>query len=163
MQKFVPQSLRLWTWLFFFLIGGLFTVKSTVRHKLPLLVHGILVLLLAVINNTVIKKTGVFLIHERLAELFYDDLTSIIWYILLFTFFLRIPIKESLHPIIDSFSRLTLGIFIIHPILLMVLNAVYTPLGTASSIIFWLGLTAVSLVISYVMSKIPFVKGLIRL
>lgn len=55
-----PQTLRLWTWLLFFLFGGLCAVgeerKSMLFMHMPLWLHGSLVVLLAVINNFCIKK-----------------------------------------------------------------------------------------------------------
>lgn len=162
-QKFIPQSLRLWTWLFFFLTGGLLAVSSPVKHHLSLITHSILLFIFTVINNVVVKKIGLFLIHERLAEFFYDDITSIIWYILLFTFLLRIPIKESLAPLISNLSQLTMGIFIIHPLLLTVLSTLYIPSGALTIIIFWLGIVFSSLIISFGLSKIPIINNMIRL
>ena len=55
-QQYVPQTLRLWTWLFFFLFGGLCAVKAEKNSlflsiHMPLWLHWILVLLLAILNN----------------------------------------------------------------------------------------------------------------
>lgn len=60
LEQYVPQTLRLWTWLLFFLFGGLCAVreerKSMLFMHMPLWLHGSLVVLLAVINNFCIKK-----------------------------------------------------------------------------------------------------------
>lgn len=163
LSMFVPQPLRLWTWLFYFLLGGLAAFESGKIQRVPLRVHGILLFLFTLYNNTAEKKVGLYLLHSRLAEYFYDNLFSIIWYLLLFTFLLRLPIKDSCKIPISRFSSLTMGIFIIHPILLFALNALFTPGGTAAVLIFWPGLTMSSLLISYMISKIPLARGLIRL
>ena len=94
---------------------------------------------------------------------FYSPLLSIIWYCLLFTFLLRLPVKDSLRTYISSFSSLTMGIFIIHPILLFALNSLFTPSGTVAVLFFWLGLTIVSFLISYTLSRIPVARKLITL
>ena len=163
LHKFVPQSLRLWTWLFFFLTGGLLAVSSYYVYRISLLTHSIFLLIITIINNTAVKKIGYYLIHDRLAEFFYDDLTSIIWYILFFTFLLRIPIKENLKPFINSLSQQTMGIFIIHPILLTVLHTIYIPARTSSAILFWFGIVLLSLIISFVLSKVPIINTLVKL
>lgn len=163
LHMFVPQSLRLWTWSFYFLMGGLIAAAASKIYLLPAWAHGILLLLFTFINNFSEKKIGLYLIKSRLAEYFYDDLTSIIWYILLFTFLLRLPIKEKFSAFIADISSLTMGIFIIHPILLAVLDRIYTPTGTISVLIFWAALTLVSLGITYIMSKTPVIKTFIRL
>mgnify|MGYP002510738705 CR=1 FL=1 len=160
---FIPQPLRLWTWVFYFLSGGLFAVETPKIQQLPISIHGILLLFFTLINNIAEKRVGFYLVHSRLAECFYDNLFSIVWYCLLFTFLLRIPIKASHGIWISHFSRLTMAIFIIHPILLFTVNTYITPVGTIEVLFVWLGITLVSLLIGYVMSKIPVIRELIRL
>lgn len=160
---FVPQPLRLWTWLFYFLSGGLIAFDNQTIRRLPLRIHGMLLLLFTLYSNFAEKKVGLYLIHSRLAEYFYDNLFSIVWYLLLFTFLLRLPVRASCRIHISRFSSLTMGIFIIHPILLFVLNALFVPGGTAAVLFSWLGLTAASLIVSYTMSRIPIARELIRL
>ena len=161
LSMFVPQPLRLWTWLFYFLSGGLFAFEKQRIQKLSLPVHGIFLLIFTLASNASEKKVGLYLIHSRLAEHFYDNLSSIVWYCLLFTFLLRLPVKDSLRTYISSFSRLTMGIFIIHPILLFALNSLFTPSGTVAVLFFWPGLTIVSFLISYTLSRIPVARKLI--
>lgn len=159
-QMFVPQTLRLWTWLFFFLFGGL-CVNGAGRP--PLLLHGILALCLTLISNTVQKKAGLYLIHNRLADLFYDNITSILWYTVLFTFLLRIQFKKAASQLITGLSKLTMGIFILHPVLLTGINSFYTPPGTIPAVLLWFILTFISGIISYILLKIPYVKELVTL
>ena len=167
-QQYVPQTLRLWTWLFFFLFGGLCAVKAEKNSLLlaihmPLWLHGILVLLLAILNNFCIKKTGLYLIHNRLADLFYDNPSSVLWYTVTFLFLLRLPIHaEKAKALIVSLCSLTMGIFILHPILLAGISAVYVPDGTFSAVVLWLSLTVISGAVTFVIGKIPFVNLLIR-
>ncbi len=163
LSMFIPQPLRLWTWLFYFLSGGLFASRAKEIQRFSLRTHGMLLLAFTLINNLAEKKVGLYLIHSRLAEYFYDNLFSIVWYCLLFTFLLRLPLRASHEIWISRFSSLTMGVFILHPILLFVLNTLFTPAGTISVLLLWLGLTLISLLISYVMSKIPVARELIRL
>lgn len=163
LHMFVPQPFRLWTWLFYFLTGGLFSVLLFKEHRLSLPVHGILVLLFAIFNDFAEKKIGLYLISSRLAEYFYDDISSIFLHILLFTFLMRIPLKEKVARQISSFSNLTMGIFIVHPILLTALQTLYLPSGTGTVLLFWMGLTLISFLITYVMSKIPIIRELVKL
>lgn len=163
LHMFVPQPFRLWTWLFYFLTGGLFSVLLFKEHRLSLPVHGFLVLLFAIFNDFAEKKIGLYLISSRLAEYFYDDISSIFLHILLFTFLMRIPLKEKVARQISSFSNLTMGIFIVHPILLTALQTLYLPSGTGTVLLFWMGLTLISFLITYVMSKIPIIRELVKL
>lgn len=54
------------------------------------------------------------------------------------------------------------GYFILHPILLAGIQAVYTPAGTFSAVALWLFLTVLSGAITFVIGKIPLVNLLIR-
>ena len=164
LQMFVPQTLRLWTWLLFFLFGGLcYALLPGISKKLPLWIHGSLVLLFTILSNLVQKKAGLYLIHNRLADLFYDNITSMIWYAVLFTSLLRLPIKQSVSGLITRISSLTMGIFILHPILLAGITSFYVPDSTGSAVVFWGMLTVISGIISYIMLKIPVVKELVKL
>lgn len=179
-ESYVPQTLRLWTWLFYFLFGGLSAMlKADVQaraksapvieqqHKcthIPLPVHGITCVLLALLNNISIKKTGLYLIHNRLADLFYDQPSSILWYTIAFLFLLRITIPSGKGAsCIRWFSSLTLGIFILHPLLLTAIQTFYTPAGTIHAIILWAALVISSGCISFILLRIPFTKKLIQL
>ena len=76
---------------------------------------------------------------------------------------MRLPIHtEKAKSLIVSLSGLTLGIFILHPILLAGIQAVYTPAGTFSAVALWLFLTVLSGAITFVIGKIPLVNLLIR-
>ena len=163
LHMFVPQPLRLWTWLFFFLAGGLFASISHIIERFPARMHLILLLILTFINNFATKKIGLYLIESRLAEYFYDDLTSILWHSLLFTFLLRLSIKEAYSSWISGFANLTMGIFIIHPILLTAIRTIYIPVTTAQAVVFWLALLILSAIITFIISKIPLVRNLVKL
>ena len=164
LQMFVPQTLRLWTWMLFFLFGGLcYTLLPVISKKFPLWIHGSLALLFTILSNMVQKKAGLYLIHNRLADLFYDNITSTIWYAVLFTFLLRLPVKQSLSGLITRLSSLTMGIFILHPILLAGIRSFYVPANTGSAVVFWGILTVISGVITYIIIKVPVVKEFIKL
>lgn len=164
LQMFVPQTLRLWTWMLFFLFGGLcYTLLPVISKKFPLWIHGSLALLFTILSNMVQKKAGLYLIHNRLADLFYDNITSTIWYAVLFTFLLRLPVKQSLSGLITRLSSLTMGIFILHPILLAGIRSFYVPANTGNAVVFWGILTVISGVITYIIIKVPVVKEFIKL
>lgn len=163
-QKYVPQTLRIWTWLMFFLFGGLCTTSYFDKLlNIPLWLHSVLTAVFAFVNNIVEKKVGLYLIHERIADLFYDDITSIIWYCLLFTLLLRVPLSALVKKAATRIEPLTLGIFIIHPILLAGASSVYTPSGTLSAVIFFVLITLLSGIVSFIMRKVVIIRELIRL
>ena len=163
-QKYVPQTLRIWTWLMFFLFGGLCTTSYFDKLlNIPLWLHSVLTAVFAFVNNIVEKKVGLYLIHERIADLFYDDITSIIWYCLLFTLLLRVPLSALVKKAATRIEPLTLGIFIIHPILLAGASSVYTPSGTLSAVIFFVLITLLSGIVSFIMRRVVLIRELVRL
>ncbi|MBP9000671.1 MAG: acyltransferase family protein [Lachnospiraceae bacterium] len=163
-QKYVPQTLRIWTWLMFFLFGGLCTTSYFDKLlNIPLWLHSVLTAVFAFVNNIVEKKVGLYLIHERIADLFYDDITSIIWYCLLFTLLLRVPLSALVKKAATRIEPLTLGIFIIHPILLAGASSVYTPSGTLTAVIFFVLITLLSGIVSFIMRRVVIIRELIRL
>lgn len=163
LHMFVPQPFRLWTWLFYFLLGGLFAYAPARIQALPPALHGMLLLFFTIINNIAEKRIGLYLIGSRLAEYFYDDITSIVWYILLFTFLLRLPISEGPGKYICQISSLTMGIFIVHPILLVVLNTLFIPSTVSGWLFFWLFVTFMSFIITFIISKLPLARHLVKL
>lgn len=162
-QKLLPQSLRLWIWLFFLLVGGLIPSLMPQIRKIPLYMHIGLLVLSAIIDNYANKHIGLYIYQNRLAEYFYDELTSIIFYIALFTLLLRITLNPKHGKIISSCSELTIGIFIIHPILLAGVQNFFPPFGKPEIYIFWILLTSISAFIVCIALKIPFIKELFRL
>ena len=163
LHMFIPQSLRLWTWLFYFMAGGIFCRYQKKLCRLPLLAHALLLAVSLFFNNFALKKVGLYLTHSRLAEYFYDNISSMLFYLLLFSLLMRIPDKKIAGKRITALSSLTLGIFIIHPILLTGIGSLYTPSDDCMTLLFWLGLTLISLFAAFILSKIPFLRELIRL
>ena len=164
-QMYVPQTLRLWTWLFYYLFGALCAdLQVSKKFRLPLWSHGLAVILLAVLNNFCIKKVGLYLVHSRLADLFYDNLTSIAWYTVTFLFLLRLPLaREKTRALITSFATLTMGIYILHPVLLAGINVFFVPAAVSGALALWGLLLVLSGILSYLIGKIPLVNLLIHL
>lgn len=163
LYAYVPQTLRLWIWLFFFLLGGIMPVIFHKIQKLPMALHAILFLSSALINNSSLKHISLFITQSRIAEYYYDYISSIVFYFMLFTLLLRVPIKEAWQKKISFASSLTMGIFILHPIILTGVHAIHPISGQAAPIAFWIILTLVSAMLTHFMSKIPLVKELVKL
>lgn len=168
-----PQSLRLWVSIFYYLAGGLFarikTDSNAVRSvtsfimKIPTWALGIMVLVLGVVCNYGQKHLGVFAYQLRAAEYFYDELTVIAWCLTVFAFIVKLRIPEHFNKCILGFSKLSLGIFIVHPLLLKASEYFLTPKTTPQAVALWGVISIMSFGISLVISKIPFVKRLIEL
>lgn len=165
MCVFVPQSLRLWVSLFYYLTGGLIARlnKTDLIKKIPASVLAVSVIFLGVICNYGQKHLGNFGYSLRAAEYFYDELTVILWCVSIFVFISRIRIPSKYEKLIASASKLSLGVFIIHPLILKVSEVVLIAKTTPQAIALWGAVTVISVITSFVISKIPFVRKLIEL
>ena len=125
-QKNVIQTFRIWTWLLYFLLGGIIGEKYNSHYTLPLKIHLLLyivytIVLLRVqiyISSNVIKYTNAGL----QAEYFYDSISGIIWIILGFTLFYRVKIGLKGAKIIKKFSEVLMGVYIVHPVVIRFLS-----------------------------------------
>lgn len=161
----IPQSLRLWISLFYYLSGGLIAkvVDKKVYKNLPIIPLAIFVFILGIVCNYGQKHLGLYMYSNRAAEHFYDELTVIIWCISIFILFLKINIPEKLCKVIIGFSKLSLGVFIIHPLILKVSETFFEIKTTPQAIALWGLITILSVITAFVISKIPYVKKLIEL
>lgn len=164
LQAFVPQSLRVWTWLFYFLTGGLvcrMDMGLIGRKGTVILTVASVVLMIGA--NIIQKRMGLFIIHNRTAEFFYDEILVMLWVIISFILLLKINIPSGLVSAISFFSSTSLGIFIIHPLLLTAVNAVFE-IGTPfMAVIVWILMVVLSCGISFIMSRMPILKKFVSL
>lgn len=163
---YVPQTLRLWTWLFFYLFGGLcrrVNLADILSNRLNILVHIALWILFAIINNISIKKIGVFLTHSRIADYYYDYFSSLMFYTLTFSLLLRVKVNNNASELIKKLSPLTFGVFILHPLILKGITTFVNPQTTAVAVLIWFVLVVGCGVASVIIMRIPYVKELIKL
>lgn len=165
-QAFIPQTLRLWTWLFYYLTGALFAkINIRVKHMLPL---SLLTLGLIIISNLGQKHLGNYMYHMRNAEFFYDIAIVILCSISIFILIMNINIPANLSKYITNLSNLSLGIFIVHPLFLKagttILNAVFNISinKTATALLLWVVTVIISYIISLIISKLPYINSIIR-
>lgn len=165
MCAFVPQSLRLWVSLFYYLAGGLISRLKDCNFfkKVSIIPLFTAVLAFGIICNYGQKHLGYYGYNLRAAEYFYDEITVIIWCLCIFIFFIKLPISLKLNSCILKFSNLTLGIFIVHPLFLKASEVVITPKTTPQAVALWGIITLISIIASWIISKIPYVKKLIEL
>lgn len=161
----VPQSFRLWISLFYYLTGGLISrIKDTAAfRKIPTVPIALSVIILGIVCNYGQKHFGLYVYSLRAAELFYDELTVMIWCLCIFILLLKLRISDRFEKLITGFSKLSLGVFIVHPLFLKASEAIFVPKTTSQAIALWCIITILSIASSFVISKIPYVKKMIEL
>jgi surface polysaccharide O-acyltransferase-like enzyme len=130
LQTDVIQTFRVWTWLFYFLLGSFIEeITSQLKNKIRFDVH---LILTVVVTGIVLAfhyyvGTRVILLEGRIlkAEYFYDSISDVIWVVLFFSLLLRINLCKRVEEFIRKFASLTLGIYIINfPLRLIVAHII---------------------------------------
>lgn len=163
-QKDIRQTFRLWTWIQYFLCGGgisylIYSKKKRVSFKL----HGMITFVLTLFAVIIQVYCENAFIHDTHPEFYYDDMIIIIWVISLMSFTLRIKLSATVIRIVEFFSPLIMGVYIIHPLINRVgfhflnIDTMFTQIAYTLIVILS------SLGSAYMINKMPFGKLLLRI
>ena len=168
LQADVIQTFRVWTWLFYFLLGSFIEViTSCLKEKLHFNTQLIMVVVVTGIVVAVhyFVGTRVILLGGKIlkAEYFYDSILDIIWVILFFSLLLRVKICKRVKEFIRKFASLTLGIYIIHFPLRLIVAHIIKVNSFAEAICFWLIVLIISAGITWIIGKIKMGRYLTKI
>lgn len=164
----VPQSLRLWYWIFYYMLGGLLakrktkiqTLVSRCSFAVKIIIPTAAILLLIswqwLIGNVVLKQ-------YRL-ETFYGSIPIMAAVTIIFVYVSNAKFQRG--KTITGLAGLSMGIYVIHPFVLAVFQK-YVPAfvsgNAAMNLLFWIVTVIACGIITAIINKIPMVKELIRL
>lgn len=159
LQAGVIQTFRVWTWLLYFLLGSFIEeITSCLKKKLHFNAHLIMVVVVTGIVLAVhyFVGTRVILLGGKIlkAEYFYDSILDIIWVILFFSLLLRVKICKRVKEFIRKFASLTLGIYIIHFPLRLIVVRILKVNSLTEAVCFWLIVLIISAGITWIIGKI---------
>lgn len=160
----VVQTFRLWTWFTYYLLGGILG-NTLVKNKIINFINVKLnwaILISALIMSNIYQYNMAKLYNEVNAEYFYDNILTFVYVISLFILVLRFDFK-SLSRFILLISSNMIGIYILHVTVIKVLSKLIKfdkPL--LNTIIIFI-VFILSLLSSWILSKIPIVKRLTSL
>lgn len=115
LQARLPQTLRLWTWVQYFLLGGcLGRAEREIARRIPARAH--LLLLLGATALAVAWKcyAGPRMLRTDYAEFFYDDPLYMLWCALLLSGALRLPLRPRAAAFVEWAQPLGLGVYLLH-------------------------------------------------
>lgn len=158
-KELIIQPFRLWTWLCYFCLGG--CLSKVKINKFNKKIHLILTILLIVITTIYQTTLSMKLYSNLYAENFYDSFLVIITSVLIFTYIKKVDFNKN--NIISVVSNLMMGIYIIHPTIIKAFNKVLVVNSNYGNLLIAVGIFLISLIISYVISKIPKVNNLINI
>ena len=155
----VIQTYRLWTWVTYYCLGGCITKLN--NYKISKRTHLLIMIGLIIITLGYEYMFALKLYNNLYAENFYDSLLVLVTSFTIFTYFRRITINnKDISDFIILLSSLTMGIYIIHKTVLeyfIITDNNYMNLMVAISVFI------LSTTISFVISKIPKIKELIKI
>lgn len=163
-QLQVIQTFRLWTWLFYYMIGGFIATHSDKlcqyipKHKEICVVC----ILFFIIAWQWIIGFGRF--NEIRIEAFYGSLPVLLGTSLIFCCLYKVKMANGFICIVSKLSPLVMGIYIVHPFILAMIVHFAPTLGINPifNLIYWLLTVILSAIITWIISKIPFICELIR-
>ncbi|EOD7438451.1 acyltransferase [Enterococcus faecium] len=158
----VTQTFRLWTWLSYYMIGGLIGklekkinfVNLNKPLKYLLVIMSPIIVIYSICNITWISSV--------FAEYNYDNILIFIWIVIIFllcisfAYFSKYEVK-----IIESISKCSFGIYIVHIIVLRIFEKIFVFNGIVINLIAVLGIFLISWLITFVFSKVPYLSKLV--
>ena len=163
-QTYVIQTFRLWTWFFYYLLGGYiaqFTMEELKsRFKNWMKIVSILLLLISPIILFSIAKTTY---HNLFAEYFYDILFVKVVSLGFFLTILTLTLNEKRSECIVSLSNQTMGVFIIHTYIMKVWEKLFGFSFVGSYLLFAIFTLSVSFIIVGMLMKIPYFNRIVKL
>ena len=115
LQQYIPQTFRLWTWFFYYILGGYLGKINIQEIKLTKLIK-ISFSIIFIISPILLFYLAKNVYHDAPAEYFYDSMIVKIVSIGLFILFLKIEKNIVLknNELIVKLSSLTMGVYIVH-------------------------------------------------
>lgn len=163
-QTYVIQTFRLWTWLFYYILGGFIAQfdKNTIKNEFKRWMKVIAVLLLLVSPFILffIAKTTY---HNFFAEYFYDILLVKVVSVGIFLTIFSLVLNENSNKWIIYLSNQTMGIFIIHTYIMKVWEKLFGFSFIGSYLLFAIFTLSVSFIIVGLLMKIPYFNRIVKL
>ncbi|MDE6311804.1 MAG: acyltransferase family protein [Muribaculaceae bacterium] len=152
-ERGIVQVLRIWNWLFYFMLGGV--LKKLTMNKMFL---AILIILTGVLNFFVIRLLSPH-IGSAHCEYFYGCPVVIVYASLVFILFKEIRI--SANRLTRMLSSLFLPVYTLHCIIMAIL--VRFGVDELGGLIFYLAVLSSTIMISWLIMKIPYVNKVFRI
>ena len=163
-QTYVIQTFRLWTWFFYYVLGGYiaqFTMKELKsRFKNWMKIVSILLFLISPLILFFIAKTAY---HNLFAEYFYDTLFVKVSTLGIFLTILTLTLNENRKERIVFLSNQTMGVFIIHTYIMKLWERIFGFNFVGAYLLFALFTLSVSFIIVGMLMKIPYFNRIVKL
>ena len=164
LQSYVIQTFRLWTWFFYYILGGLIAqfdkefIKKGIKRWME--IASVLLMLISPLILFFLAKT---VYHNLFAEYFYDILFVKIVSLGIFLTVLTLSLEENKSKWIVTLSNQTMGVFIVHTYVIKVLEKLLGFSYTGAYLLFPILTLCVSLIVVSLLMKIPYFNRIVKL
>ena len=164
LQSYFIQTFRLWTWFFYYILGGLVAQfdKEIIKKgfKRWMKVVAVLLLLISPVILFFLAKT---IYHNLFAEYFYDILFVKIVSLGFFLMVLTLSLEEDKSKWIVYLSNQTMGVFIVHTYVMKVLEKLLGFSYTGAYLLFPIFTLCISFIVISLLMKIPYFNRIVKL
>lgn len=158
LRAYVIQTFRVWTWFFYFLLGGfieriMFWIKNRMRFGRHLALTAVVTGIVLIVHYIIGTKVVLLGENTLKAEYFYDSILDIVWVTCFFSLLIRVKLHEHTELVIQRIASLTLGVYIIHFPLRSIVAHIIKVNSFTNAIVFWLIVLTASTGITWVIGE----------
>ena len=164
LQTHVMQTFRLWTWFFYYILGGYiaqFNVDNLkYRFKNWMKIVSMLLVLISPIILFFLAKN---IYHNLFAEYFYDILFVKFTSLGIFLIVLTLSLNENGSKWIVSLSNQTMGVFVIHTYVMKIWEKLIAFSFTGAYLWFAIFSLSISFIVIGILMRIPYLNRIVKL
>ncbi len=163
-QTYVIQTFRLWTWFFYYLLGGFIAQfdKDIINNRFKRWMK-VIVVLLFLVSPLILFFLARTTYHNFFAEYFYDILFVKVVSLGIFLTIFSLVLNQDSNKWIIFLSNQTMGVFIIHTYIMKVWEKLFGFSFVGAYLLFAIFTLSVSFIIVGMLMKIPYFNRIVKL
>ena len=163
-QTYVIQTFRLWTWFFYYLLGGFIAQfdKDIIKNRFKRWMK-IIVVLLFLVSPLILFFLARTTYHNFFAEYFYDLLFVKVVSLGIFLTIFSLALNQDNNKWIVFLSNQTMGVFIIHTYIMKLWEKLFGFSFVGAYLLFAMFTLCVSFIIVGMLMKIPYFNRIVKL
>lgn len=163
-QTYVIQTFRLWTWFFYYLLGGFIAQfdKDIIKNRFKRWME-IIVVLLFLVSPLILFFLARTTYHNFFAEYFYDLLFVKVVSLGIFLTIFSLALNQDNNKWIVFLSNQTMGVFIIHTYIMKLWGKLFGFSFVGAYLLFAIFTLCVSFIIVGMLMKIPYFNRIVKL
>jgi len=163
-QTYVIQTFRLWTWFFYYILGGFIAQfnKDIINNMFKRWMK-VIVVLLFLVSPLILFFLAKTTYHNFFAEYFYDLLFVKVVSLGIFLTIFSLALNQDNNKWIVFLSNQTMGVFIIHTYIMKLWEKLFGFSFVGAYLLFTIFTLCVSFIIVGILMKIPYFNRIVKL